>query len=192
MLQLKLNILIQSSICNKIRTLLISGVYMEVELERFLSPYGKEINLADNGFLPDPKGEYTKYYNEFLVTFDELEKEPCLVILGEPGIGKTTLLKSEYKRLSESGVKTLWVDFRTICDSQTLKEEIFERKEVNGASAIEPLHLFLDAFDESSFMNLTDRFISELNKADLKNIFLRISGRNNFISESLARSVYIY
>lgn len=162
---------------------------MEVELKRFLAPYGKDITIWDDGFLPNPEGEYTKYYNEFLITSAELEKEPCVILLGEAGIGKTTLLKSEYRKLKDSGKNTLWVDLKTISDNQTLKEEIFKNQGINFE---QELYLFLDGLDESivSFDKLADRLLVELKKINIENLLLRISGRSNIFPKTLIEGLH--
>src|SRR5665213_979447 len=49
------------------------------------APEGR-INLSDNGFLVDPDGEYGSMLNPDVVHWDAISSNPCLVLLGEPGI----------------------------------------------------------------------------------------------------------
>ena len=63
--------------------------------KRFWAPRGSPTNLSDRGFLADPEGEWSKYLNPDLVTFEHLEKLPCVVLLGEPGIGKSWAIQQE-------------------------------------------------------------------------------------------------
>jgi len=149
-------------------------------MKRFLIPAGEEVKFIENGFLPNPDDKYQKLMNETIVSFEEIENEACLIILGEPGIGKTTLLKNEAKRLSENNKKFLWVDLKDVSDSTALKEEIVGQSEIkNIAETQEPIYLFLDGVDESiiTFDKLSSRIIKEFEKLPREKIFLRISGR---------------
>jgi predicted ATPase len=69
--------------------------------KRFWCSRTGTISLNDNGFLLDPESEYAHYYHKDVVAFEKIQKTPCLVLLGEPGVGKTTTLNSEIKILSD-------------------------------------------------------------------------------------------
>ncbi len=61
--------------------------------KRFWCPRGGQISLADDGFLLDRDSEYAKYYSSDVVAFESISDAPCMVLLGEPGIGKSTRSK---------------------------------------------------------------------------------------------------
>lgn len=58
--------------------------------KRFWCPRDGSINLMDSGYLADPEGSYGNHFNPTLRSFEEVSKLPCLALLGEPGIGKTS------------------------------------------------------------------------------------------------------
>lgn len=59
---------------------------------RFWNPLGKSY-WDDHGYLRDPE-EYPELSRD-LRTLDQLADEPCLLLLGEPGIGKSTVLREQ-------------------------------------------------------------------------------------------------
>jgi len=59
---------------------------------RYWSPIASDFRLSDAGYLSDPEGEHGHILNPDAVPFDELRNIPCLVLLGEPGIGKSTAM----------------------------------------------------------------------------------------------------
>src|SRR5437660_5807630 len=70
--------------------------------KRFWCRRGGVISLADQGFLSDPESEYAKYYDTDVVPFEAISDLPCLVLLGEPGIGKSTTLWAEFERVRQT------------------------------------------------------------------------------------------
>ena len=73
--------------------------------KRFCSPRTGNINLSDGGYLYDPDSEYGSIYNPDVIHFEALAKKSCLVLLGEPGTGKTYALK-EAKDVIEASVSS--------------------------------------------------------------------------------------
>src|SRR5277367_4941727 len=71
---------------------------------RFWCPHGNRTALLDGGYLSDPESEFGRRVNPDLVHFSEISKIRCLVLLGEPGLGKTSALESE-KAAVESDVQ---------------------------------------------------------------------------------------
>jgi hypothetical protein len=61
--------------------------------KRFWSTPGGVLNLSDNGFLVDPDGEYGTALNPDVVPWDSLSATPFLILLGEPGIGKSEAMR---------------------------------------------------------------------------------------------------
>jgi len=121
--------------------------------KRFWCPRDGHLNLGDRGFLVDPDSDYGQALNPDVVPFDKIACKPCLVFLGEPGIGKTTAMKDERRAIEAQARATgddVWpLDLSVFGTSVELSQTLFENPRfhnwVNGSHV---LHLFLDALDE--------------------------------------------
>lgn len=143
-----------------------------------------KISLTDQGFLEDPTSTVGKYVSTDLVTLDNINKLNCLILLGEPGIGKSVeskrMYKATHKEVGEDHV--LWIDLNNI---PTI--DIFQQKLTNNpkykqwVENNESLYLFLDSFDEGtySFQKFARYFFDLLDEHSEKinNLRLRISCR---------------
>lgn len=58
------------------------------EWKRFWCPREGNLNLCDSGYLVDPVGEYGRYLNPDVLAFEKIVDFQCLILLGEPGMGK--------------------------------------------------------------------------------------------------------
>ena len=110
--------------------------------------------LVDDGFLVDPTSEAARYYKSDVVDFEAIASKPCLVFLGEPGIGKSTALEREYaavrKTLAGSGDDILRVDLGEFSTDLQLSSKVFGSPKIRTwIPANYILHLFLDSLDES-------------------------------------------
>ncbi|MGV7116675.1 hypothetical protein [Paenibacillus kyungheensis] len=63
-------------------------------LKRFWYDRSGTISLADGDYLYEPESEYGNIVNKDVVPFEAISEVPCLILLGEPGIGKTEALKT--------------------------------------------------------------------------------------------------
>ncbi len=118
------------------------------------------------------------------VSFSEMQGSPCLMLLGEPGIGKTTAMASHYSlsvaEASKTGDAVRWVDLNSFQTDAMLVREIFESDDfqewLNGTHR---LHLFLDSLDECLLRIdcVTALLIKELNKCPIERLALRIACR---------------
>ena len=126
---------------------------MKYNWKRFWCPRSGKFDLSDGGFLSDPEGEYSKWIMQDVVPFESISKYPCLVLLGEPGIGKSIAMKSFFEEFqdldTDSGENLLFINLneygdesRLICD--VFGCEVFDRWK-NGSHI---LHLFIDSLDE--------------------------------------------
>ena len=152
--------------------------------KRFWCPPAGHINLSDSGFLVDPDDPYGAALNPDVVPWDSISQSACLILLGEPGIGKSSALESERKRtervLGETGDQLLWVDLRRYESDQRLHEHVFESAVVkawrNGTSR---LHLFVDSMDECLMRieNIGPMLIGELSELPVERLSIRIACR---------------
>src|SRR3954451_600015 len=119
---------------------------------RFWLPAEEPIELSDVGFLPDPDEPIGASFNPALRRFAELDDVDCLILIGEPGLGKTTALQQERKlallRTAATDDQVLAVDLGATGDEGILAARIFEadtyRTWLEGRGA---LHLLLDSLD---------------------------------------------
>jgi len=153
--------------------------------KRFWCSRTGEISMTDNGFFLDPETEYASYYHKDVVSFEEIQQTPCLILLGEPGIGKTTTLNSEINvlktRLSEED-KFFYKNLNEYNDENRLIHDIFESSTIQSwLQGQHHLHLFLDSLDEclleisKSVIILRNQFFKF--KKNAKRLSLRISCR---------------
>lgn len=87
--------------------------------KRFWSRLGGPIHIDDfsPGFLTDPEGEYAKHYNSEFFTLDQLATESCLILCGDPGIGKSTVIQQHREALKSSAGEFgtfILIDFRDV------------------------------------------------------------------------------
>lgn len=152
--------------------------------KRFWYPRGGQISLADSGFLVDPESEYAPYYPQNVAPFDVIAHSPCLVLLGEPGIGKSTALKAEYKATKVAaevaGDTALFFDLRDYSSDERLERKVFKCDAVQAWLAGQrTLHLFLDSLDEGLLLidNISRVILSELEALPPTRLRLRIASR---------------
>ena len=121
--------------------------------QRFWCPRSGHINLADGGYLYDPEAEWGNAYNPDLVSFSAISQIPCLVLLGEPGIGKSQAIEAEQEKVADELKNTtdeiLSLNLRSITDTYQLDSKLFKSKKfTNWVNGEHRLHIFLDSLDE--------------------------------------------
>ncbi|KKN15725.1 hypothetical protein LCGC14_0983150, partial [marine sediment metagenome] len=121
--------------------------------KRFWCTREGSIDLSDAGFLFDPESEYAKYVPSDIVAFEQIAHLPCLALLGEPGIGKSTAMEDLRDAIQQavqaSGERLLYVNLNEYGEESRLIDDVF------GSAAYQEwltgthcLHLFLDSLDE--------------------------------------------
>src|SRR5690349_19745015 len=121
---------------------------------RFWCPPDATISLADGGFLPDPAEHIGRAINPRVVPFSAIEELPCLILLGEPGSGKSVQLGNEVNRLrtggGPDGPPVLSYHLRDFQTDVRLCQAIFEGNDTfqSWVAGDYQLTLFLDGLDE--------------------------------------------
>jgi predicted NACHT family NTPase len=125
----------------------------EYNWKRFWCPTTGSLNFDYSPFLYNPESEHGHLINPDVVSFEKISNIPCLILLGEAGIGKTTAIEQEYKKLKHqlelSEDDCSWFRLGDYDSEDNLCNEIFSSEQfktwLNGSHK---LHLFLDSLDE--------------------------------------------
>lgn len=123
-------------------------------------------------------------YNPDLVSLRDTMDTPCLVLLGEPGIGKSSTLQNEKGQLEHaiglSGGRILWFDLRGYGSEDRLVRNLFENTIVRDwAEGTGRLYLFLDSLDECLLRidTLAALLVDELGRLPVDRLYLRVACR---------------
>lgn len=120
-------------------------------LERFWCPRESAYALEDHGFLRDPDATWfgTQSANPGVLRIDDLRDHRCLVLVGEPGAGKSTAV-ADTTRLVASGVPVVSFDLAAYGSEDRLAREVFDDPTVTAWSeSTGELCLVLDSLDEA-------------------------------------------
>lgn len=120
--------------------------------KRFWCPSDKQISFADDGFVYDPESEYGIVLNPDLITLDATADLPCVILLGDPGLGKSEALREHCAALGSgknSSCRVMFVDLKNFGSDTVLTRAIFESEKFKAWKKGDGrLYLLLDSFDE--------------------------------------------
>ena len=152
--------------------------------KRFWCSRSGNINLSDGGYLFDPDSEYRHIYNPDVVPFESISVIPCLILLGEPGIGKTHAMKTAqnaiHNKVKEEREQILCLDLRSYGTDMLLIRNLFENTTfLSWIRGKHRLHLFLDSLDECLLRidTLATLLVEEFKKYPVERLCLRIACR---------------
>lgn len=125
--------------------------------KRFWCPRSGRLNLGDRGgYLADPEAKYGYIGNPDVVRFEAIDDVPCLILLGEPGIGKSHALLAAHNNVvrttANQGNQTLLLDLRSYGDENRLIRNLFEHAEA-GKEGLTP-NEFLTAVNQRDMIPL--------------------------------------
>jgi hypothetical protein len=142
------------------------------------------ISLADGGFVAGPDGNGWLSPNPDLRSVEEVADIPCLALLGEPGIGKSTALQDAVSAAEAaalaSGDLVLSVNLAGVGSDAGLYRRVFDdpafRTWHSGSAR---LHLFFDSLDEALLEagSIATVLLDELRRCDRDRLSLRIACR---------------
>ena len=119
---------------------------MNYPWKRFWCPRDGKMNLSDGGFLYDPESKYADFIQPDVVPFEKIAHIPCLALLGEPGIGKSTVMEGLKASTDEH---ILSINLNEYGDESRLIRDLFGcEKYITWKNSSHILHLFLDSLDE--------------------------------------------
>lgn len=152
--------------------------------KRFWCHWEGNYLLTDDGYLLDPESKPYGDRCPDVVSFQAISHNHCLVLLGEPGIGKTSVIKVEEKLINSeneiSGRKALRIDLNQISSSSDLTEILFDSETIQDWMSSEyPLHIFLDSLDECplGINRLCTMLNNRLKNYPIERLYLRIACR---------------
>lgn len=155
-----------------------------VRWQRFWCPPDGRIVLGNDGFLSDPEGEYGHIVNPDVQPVNLLTDTSCVVLLGEPGIGKSTTLEAERASiesyLAASGQEFLWLDLHEVGTDAQLWRRLFDSPKFSAwKQGDQQLTVFLDSLDECRVQinTLPSLLISEFRECPMERLHVRIACR---------------
>lgn len=144
-----------------------------------------QISLADQGFLVPPAADnWLLPESADLWGFDEIADRRCLILLGEPGMGKSQTLRGEADSVlqgsGDADDLVARVDLGATREESVLAREIFETDQFQSwACGDRELHLFLDSLDEAVLRLgvVGDIILKGLEGVDTSRLRLRLACR---------------
>jgi predicted NACHT family NTPase len=164
--------------------------------KRFWCTRAAQINLGDRGYLVDPESEYGHLLNPELVSLESIADMPCLVLLGEPGIGKSQEMANLFKYTVEKiepSHPPLELNLRS-CNSLAI-DLVQNRDFIDWNNGEHKLYLFLDSLDEGLLTvgNLATQLVDEFNKNKyrdkLHRLYVRVACRTAVFPQILEQGL---
>lgn len=158
---------------------------------RYWFPEGNGNSVfVQSGYLSLPPPENSHYYQALPKQLVELTQIPILILLGEPGYGKSHALADERKRLEKEHPEDLVIfeDLKTFVpgsEQRLLDSDVFNLVEQGRR-----LWILLDSFDECTLPASGDWLINNfINKVKLpERVFVRITCRPSHWPERLEKA----
>lgn len=152
--------------------------------QRYWYKRGEE-QPSENGFLKVPKSRY-EISKSNIVTFGSICDKDCLILLGDAGLGKSTVMDEEVQKLKNKleEKNIMNVDLRSVSSDNRLDKLIFDETVfVNWMAGDYDLYLFLDSLDEGLLQVgvLGQILIEEFKKVDISRLKLRIACRTGVL-----------
>jgi len=162
-----------------------------------ISRYWSLVGSPTVGWLPeDPADElvYRILAGSYAQTLSELVDKPCLFLLGEPALGKSTAIRREVDRLRSelpADEQAVMIDLAAISSDSALDSEFEDVAIQEWQTGQKILHLFLDSYDEClrHYPALKPRLLRNLSRLPLDRLRLRIACRSGDFPGSLPRDV---
>ena len=152
---------------------------------RYWVPREGALVFDSHGFLLAPPEDTAerRFYRNDCISFTELAEKPCVILLGEPGIGKTTALEDALAQAQspQLAVPVLSRHLGGYSSDQSVTENVFHSPEFRKWSESGGrLDVFLDSFDEcllrlDNLASLLKDQLMQLSRVD--GLRLRITSR---------------
>ncbi len=146
--------------------------------ERFFRSNGGLPATLENGFLPDPNGFMGRMLAGDVCTRADIHQTACSILLGEPGLGKSTTM---LQRQAELPADSLFFDLRRLSAQEVLKAV----RNLNAG----PAHIVIDSVDEADLPSFPSRLLGELDQLPRGTIRLELACRASEWPETLERGL---
>lgn len=148
-------------------------------VQRFWHSPEVEPTLDDDGFLVDPVTHHGWVASVEAVTPGSIPS--CLVLLGEPGTGKTNVLEHCHAEAEKAGRRTLPIDLRMVDSTDAFRAAVLGNPEFQKwLDDDSTLELFLDSLDEclTEAPKIAAVLVERLPKLPIERLRLRIGCRS--------------
>lgn len=155
------------------------------------SDYG---TFIQHGYLTLPPPEHSLYFSTVPSQLTDLTQTPVLILLGEPGYGKSQSLIEERNRLNSEQADDLVIfcDLKTFGsgDQQSLQHYLLDQEKLRLVEQGQRLWVLLDGLDECMLPTPADWLIREfINKiSNPERVFVRITCRASSWPELLEKA----
>lgn len=147
-------------------------------------------SLTTEGFLQEPHKKYPDIGH--VKAFARITDTPVLLLLGEPGIGKTVAITAERESIRAAvagrGERILWPDLQAVSSPETFEKAVTNTAEFQAWLTGEAvLHLYLDALDECKMRvpTLGRLLTNALRDGPAERLWLRLTCRTAEWSDEL-------
>ena len=150
--------------------------------KRFWCPRDAVVCLPDDGFLPNPEEEFEGYLNPDIQPFEAIASKPCLILLGEPGSGKSHSLKAAFDAMEPAALagddRSFFFNLGLYGTDTRLVDDLFRNADlaVNSREG-RRVHIYLDSLDECQLEigQVGEILAAEFEKLPTERINLRIA-----------------
>lgn len=146
-----------------------------MDWKRKWSPIGQNRNLDDDGFLLAGESMWEQTPNNYLIGTEDLKLIPCVVMLGEPGSGKST----EISIFGATNSSRLVLNLNEFSSELRLEKKLFESPQYSSWISGGTLEIVLDSLDECMIRidSVTNMLAAGFSGIDPTRLKLRIACR---------------
>lgn len=159
-----------------------------VAWDRWWGPEQVENRLV-NGVLPDPRDDYARFLNRHVRRLKDFAECRALVLLGDPGMGKSSELETEIARRRTAGEHVESILLRDLLTAAEVRDAVQDAAtRWRAAGSPGELTLALDGFDEPLFAvgNLAAVLERELERLDRGRLRVLITSRQSAWQDRLS------
>jgi hypothetical protein len=158
---------------------------------RWWHPSNIRPELDEHGILPDPSAAYLRHVNPDMAVLADRTEHRVVIMLADPGMGKSFELAAEIRRLRSVGHAVQHIDLGGYLSASEVTEAVRQGVSDWEAKGYENLTLAFDGFDEALFsvVNLADVLRRELGRLDQNRVKVLIASRSSLWPATLARAL---